>query len=129
MYYLRLHRERYTWYTRYIYVFIENESFCSACAHTFRLIGENPVQISINKVVQMMLTLVQSCTTPLLCSFFAFYGLNFSVSALATLSVGSLAVPAAVFAISYLMTNAFSQVRLPCSLRTTSHRYRCASAR
>ena len=94
----------------YVYVFMENESFCPACAHTFGLIKDNPTQIAINKIVQLMLTLLQSCTTPLVCTFFAYYTLNFLPGNVSESSLGVLVVVAAVFLVSYLMTKAFAQV-------------------
>jgi len=92
----------------YVYVFMENESFCAACKHTFGLIAENPTQIAINKIVQAMLTLLQSCTTPLICTFVAYY--THSLVADVSIELGTLVVAAAVFALSLLMTKAFAQV-------------------
>ena len=95
----------------YVYVFMENERFCPACAHTFSLIKDNPTQIAINKVVQYMLTLLQSCTTPLICTGVAYYTFSFLPHSEATSSsLGVLIVTGTVFLISYLMTKAFAQV-------------------
>mmetsp|Transcript_4741 Transcript_4741/g.9832 ORF Transcript_4741/g.9832 Transcript_4741/m.9832 type:complete len:750 (+) Transcript_4741:28-2277(+) len=95
----------------YVYVFIENENFCTACAHTFGLIKDNPTQIAINKIVQSMLVLLQSCTTPLLCSFVTYETFDLLPhSDKSSASLGSLIVTAAVFVLSFLMTKAFAQV-------------------
>lgn len=92
-----------------MYVFIENESFCAACSQTFGLLKNNPTQITINKIVQSMLTLLQSCTTPLICTLVAYYTFNFLPAKQHT-SIANLIVSACVFLLSYMLTKAFSQV-------------------
>ena len=52
----------------YIYVFVENISFCSGCMRTFGLICSYPAQIAINSSVQMVLATLLSITTPLFCA-------------------------------------------------------------
>lgn len=95
-----------------MYVFVENESFCTACMHTFALIKENPTQITINKIVQSMLSLLQRCTTPLICTCVAYYAFNFLPESdnASKESFGNIVVTGAVFVLSWLMTLAFAQV-------------------
>jgi len=94
----------------YVYVFMENVGFCTACFHTFGMITSNPIQIGINKVVQLMLSLVQSVTTPLVCAFASYYSFNGDKYAATTSSFAVLVVTATVFIVSLLMTKAFVQV-------------------
>jgi len=95
----------------YAYVFLDNSNFCTACKSTFTLMTTYPTQIAINKIVQAMLTLLQSCLTPLICTFVAYSSSNFlPAGAAPSNSLGELVVSATVFILSYLMTKAFAQV-------------------
>uniref|UniRef100_A0A7S3BD99 Choline transporter-like protein n=1 Tax=Haptolina ericina TaxID=156174 RepID=A0A7S3BD99_9EUKA len=95
----------------YVYVFMENVGFCTACYKTFVMIKDNSVQIAINKIVQMVISLMQSCTTPLVCAFASYYSFNFmQTEGQEASSFSILTVTGFVFVTSFLMTKAFVQV-------------------
>lgn len=56
----------------YTFVILENRGFCSACAMSYSLLKEYSVQISINKVVCVVLYWIQSITTPIICSLLGY---------------------------------------------------------
>jgi choline transporter-like protein 2/4/5 len=56
----------------YTFVILENRGFCSACAMSYGLLKEYGVQISINKVVCVVLYWIQSITTPIICALLGY---------------------------------------------------------
>jgi len=49
----------------YVYVVMENRSFCYSCAQTFSLISRHTTQLAINSAVQWMLAIIQTVSIPL----------------------------------------------------------------
>jgi len=96
----------------FVYVFIENVGFCTGCSRAFSLITAYPAQIAINTTVQVVLTFLQSITTPLACVIVANVALEYFPieSAVSTDATSELVVLLAVFVLSLTMTRAFAHV-------------------
>ena len=93
----------------YIYVFVENISFCSGCMRTFGLICSYPAQIAINSSVQMVLATLLSITTPLFCAVAAFIYFDYMAPDAANhAGAGGLLLPGAVLVIAFVMSRAFA---------------------
>jgi hypothetical protein len=63
-------------YYGFIFVALEGKGFCEACYITFKFILANPVQTSVNKLVQAMLQILIKWTTCIGCSLVTFYWLD-----------------------------------------------------
>ena len=48
----------------YIFVFMQNTGFCTACFRTWRMMSSFPLQLSINRIVQRVLFAMQCACCP-----------------------------------------------------------------
>jgi choline transporter-like protein 2/4/5 len=99
----------------YIFVFMQNTGFCTACYKTWKMMSSYPMQLSINKIVQRVLFAMQSMTVPLVCTAWAYASfLNSTAETsqyLTTDTVIGAMVPASlVFVLSLVMARSFASV-------------------
>ena len=57
----------------YIFVYMDSKGFCTACFNAYQMTSANPIQISINTVVQRVLFAMQTITIPVICTSCAYW--------------------------------------------------------
>jgi len=103
----------------YVFVFMQNQGFCTSCFRTWRLMTGYPVQLSINAIVQKVLFAMQSIGIPLVSTIWAYTtfvtsGTGDGFGDLTKVSpdtlVSAMAPSFLVFALSLLVSRSFASV-------------------
>jgi len=119
-YYLICFEKCVKYLTQYAYTFVimENRGFCSACFASYNLVAEHPLQLGLNKVVQVILFWIQTATIPIISTVLAYqvmvreseerrgqYDIDF---------VGPVTPSVAVFFLSLIFARSFAVVYEQC---------------
>ena len=108
----------------YVYVFMENTSFCAACWSTFELISSHALQLTITSAVQWMLGILLTGSVPVASTVLAYQSFisadNLASTVLTTDPqppigtsnpyTAALVPTAAVFVLSYVIARSFALV-------------------